>query len=123
MKLSPYGEAVRHLRMRYDVKMKEMADFMGLSSSHLSGIEYGEKTLADRYVNAAREFFKDKATIDELRALLRAAERTQTEINVAPLPGEHRRLVAAFARRLEAGQQPTTEIQRFLDSCVEDKLK
>jgi transcriptional regulator with XRE-family HTH domain len=48
------------LRMRHDVSMKSMAEAMGISSSYLSGIEYGEKTpgegLVFRDVNSLYSF-------------------------------------------------------------------
>ena len=82
MKLTPFGEAVRTLRMRHDVSMKTMAEAMGISSSYLSGIEYGEKTLADKYVDAAISFFGSRATRDEMvsperrsRAIKRSRQR------------------------------------------------
>ena len=116
MKLSPFGETVRMLRMRHDVSMKSMAAAMGISSSYLSGIEYGEKTLADKYVDAAIEFFSAVATDEELQALRHAAERSKEVVNVADLEPDARRLVAAFARRLQSGSQPSKEMNDWLDS-------
>src|SRR5688572_23792646 len=77
MKLTSFGETVRMLRMRHDVSMKAMAEAMGISSSYLSGIEYGEKTLADKYVDAAIAFFSGVATDTELQSLRHAAERSK----------------------------------------------
>lgn len=116
MKLTPFGEAVRTLRMRHDVSMKTMAEAMGISSSYLSGIEYGEKTLADKYVDAAISFFDSRATRDEMVSLRDAAERSKEVVNVAELEPDARRLVAAFARRLQSGMQPSQEINDWLDS-------
>lgn len=116
MKLTPFGETVRTLRMRHDVSMKTMAEAMGISSSYLSGIEYGEKTLADKYVDAAVSFFDSLATKDELQSLRRAAERSKEVVNVADLEPDARRLVAAFARRLQSGSQPSKEMNDWLDS-------
>ena len=116
MKLTPFGETVRTLRMRHDVSMKTMAEAMGISSSYLSGIEYGEKTLADKYVDAAVSFFASLATKDELQGLRHAAERSKEVVNVAGLEPDARRLVAAFARRLQSGSQPSQEINDLLDS-------
>jgi transcriptional regulator with XRE-family HTH domain len=96
--------------------MKTMAEAMGISSSYLSGIEYGEKTLADKYVDAAVSFFASLATKDELQGLRHAAERSKEVVNVAGLEPDARRLVAAFARRLQSGSQPSQEINDLLDS-------
>lgn len=116
MKLTPFGEAVRLLRMRHEVSMKAMAEAMGISSSYLSGIEYGEKTLADKYVDGAILFFKGVASDTELQSLRQAAERSKEVVNVAGLEPDARRLVAAFARRLHGGSQPSKEINDWLDS-------
>src|SRR4051812_34218115 len=116
MKVTPFGEAVRLMRMRYDVSMKAMADAMGIGSSYLSGMEYGEKTLADKYVAGAIEFFRGVATPEELKALQQAAERSKDVVNVAGLQPDARSLVAAFARRLQGGAQPSKEIEDWLDS-------
>jgi transcriptional regulator with XRE-family HTH domain len=116
MKLTPFGEAVRMLRMRHDVSMKAMAAAMGIGSSYLSGIEYGEKTLADKYVTGALDFFRGLASDTELKDLRQAAERSKEAISVADLEPDARTLVAAFARRLGAGEQPSKEINEWLDS-------
>lgn len=116
MKLTPFGETVRLLRMRYDVSMKAMAEAMGIGSSYLSGIEYGEKTLADKYVDAALQFFRGVASDAELKGLRQAAERSKEVVNVAVLEPDARSLVAAFARRLQAGAKPTKEINDWVDS-------
>ena len=124
MKLTPFGETARILRMRYDMKLKHMADAMGLSSSHLSGIEYGDKTLSPRHIEAAIEFFRSAgADSDDLRVLQRAALRTQSEVDVRQLQGDQRRLVAVFARALAQGKQPTDQMMMFLDSTVGSEHK
>lgn len=123
MKLTPFGETVRMLRMRHDVSMKSMAEAMGISSSYLSGIEYGEKTLADKYVDAAIEFFSTVATDEELQGLRRAAERSKEVVNVADLEPDARRLVAAFARRLQSGSQPSKEMNDWLDSKYPERKR
>ena len=123
MKLTPFGEAVRILRMRHEASMKTMADFLGISSSYLSGIEYGEKTLADKYIDGAIEFFTGRATSAELQELRRAAARSKDVVNVAALAPEARQLVAAFARRLQEGSQPSKEIKDWLDSRLPGEHK
>jgi hypothetical protein len=104
--------------------MKSMADFLGISSSHLSGIEYGEKTLVDKFIAGTVRFFSGSATADELRELRDAGEQSKDMVNIKELQPDARRLVAAFARRLQDGGQPTDEIKGWLDSRFrEDKPK
>ncbi|TXD86664.1 helix-turn-helix transcriptional regulator [Mitsuaria sp. TWR114] len=116
MKLTPFGETVRTLRMRYEVSMKSMAEALGISSSYMSGIEYGEKTLADKYADAAVLFFRGHATPEELQRLKAAAAQSKDVVSVSKLEPDARRLVAAFARRLQDGAQPSKEMNEWLES-------
>jgi transcriptional regulator with XRE-family HTH domain len=114
MKLTPFGEAVRSLRMRLDLSMKSMADFMGISSSHLSGIEYGEKRLAAKHIDRTVAFFAGKASADEIAKLRSAAEQSKDIVDTSKLNADARGLVAAFARRLQEGDTPTSEIRSWI---------
>lgn len=114
MKLTPFGEAVRLLRMRHDVSMKSMADFMDISSSHLSGIEYGEKRLLQKHIDSALAFFADKAKRDDLDGLRKAGEQSRDIVHTSDLSPDARGLVAAFARRLQEGGAPTPEILNWI---------
>lgn len=114
MKLTPFGEAARSLRMRLDLSMKSMAGFMSISSSHLSGIEYGEKRLSAKHIDQAVAFFTGKASAEEIEKLLHAAERSKDIVDTSKLNADARGLVAAFARRLQEGDAPTTEIRDWI---------
>ncbi|BDX17863.1 hypothetical protein MFKK_06730 [Halopseudomonas aestusnigri] len=114
MRLTPFGEAARTLRMRFDLSLKAMAEAMTISSAHLSGIEYGEKRLSDKHIDSAIEFFAKYADAEQLHKLRIAAERSKDVVNTADLDAEARGLVAAFARRLQEGSAPTEEIKRWL---------
>lgn len=115
MKLTLFGEAARQLRMRLDLSMKDMAEGMGVSSSHLSGLEYGEKRLAEKHIASALAFLKAKgASTTELNAVLDAAERSKDAISTSSLNPDAKGLVAAFARRLQEGDAPTPEIMAWI---------
>ena len=81
------------------------------------------KTLADKYVDAAIEFFSAVATDEELQGLRHAAERSKEVVNVADLEPDARRLVAAFARRLQSGSQPSKEMNDWLDSKYPERKR
>lgn len=115
MRLTPFGEAVRLLRMKYDISLKSMAEAMGISSAHLSGIEYGEKRLSDKHIKSAIDFFDSLANEAQLNELRLAAERSKDVINTAELSPDARGLVAAFARRLQEGAAPTDEILNWVN--------
>ena len=111
MKLTPFGQAVRLLRMRLGLSLKSMADAMEISSSYLSGIEYGEKRLAQKHIDSAIQYFSNtEATPSELQNLLDAAGQSKDLINTGSLSPDAKGLVAAFARRLEEGGEPSSEM-------------
>lgn len=115
MKLTPFGETARVLRLRYDLSMKAMAEFMGISASHLSGIEYGEKRLSPKHIETAIKFFIDRQVKDEEIAQIRTcAEQSKDIVHTGDLTPDARGLVAAFARRLQDGDAPTPEIRDWL---------
>ena len=122
MKLTPFGEAARILRMRLDLSLKEMAEAMEISSSHLSGLEYGEKRLSRKHIDSSLAFFKrKKAAPADLENLRNAGERSKSIVNTESLSPDAKGLVAAFARRLQEGDQPTPEIKEWLSSHTERK--
>ena len=114
MKLTPFGEAVRVLRMRFDLSLKAMAEHMKISSSHLSGIEYGEKRLSEKHIDSAISFIAGKATAAEIATLRKAAEQSKDLVHTGHLTPDARGLVAAFARRLQEGDAPTPEILNWI---------
>ncbi len=114
MKLTPFGEAVRLARMRCDLTLKSMADAMGISSAYLSGIEYGEKRLAEKHIQTALDYLSDKINKEQLLTIRDAAEQSKKIINTSDLAPDARGLVAAFARKLQQGSTPTPEILKWL---------
>lgn len=116
MRLTPFGEVVRQIRLRLHLSLKLMAEFMEISSSHLSGIEYGEKRLASKHVESAIAFFtRHKASADELQKLARAAEMSKDIVHTSDLAPDARGLVAAFARRLQEGDSPSPEVLSWIE--------
>lgn len=114
MKLTPFGEAVRVLRMKYGLSLKTMAEAMQISSAYLSSIEFGEKRLAQKHIDSALKFFEDKASLEQIQEIRLAAEKSKQIIDTGEMSPDARGLVAAFARRLQEGNAPTTEIMNWL---------
>lgn len=115
MKLTPFGEAARILRMKCDMPLKALAEAMGISSAHLSAIEYGEKRLNEKHIKLVLDFFKERVTSEQLRDLRSAAEKSMDLVNTTDLAPDARGLVAAFARRLQQGEPPTEEIMQWIN--------
>ena len=114
MRVTAFGEAARTLRLRYDQTLKSMAEAMEISSAHLSGIEFGDKTLSEKHIRAALEFFSKKATPEELINLREAADRTLVYVETKELSSDARGLVAAFARRLQNGENTPPEVLQWI---------
>ncbi len=116
MKLTPFGETVRVIRMKYGLSLKMMAEAMGISSAYLSSIEFGEKRLAQKHIDAAIAFFKDKVTQDQLNEIRTAAEQSKQIIDTEKLSADAKGWVSAFARKLQSGNTPTPQIMDWLNS-------
>jgi len=71
MKLTPLGLALRKIRLEKNMLLGEMAIGVGISSSMLSGIEYGKKKPTLDFCEAVIKFISlDKQKADELRTLV-----------------------------------------------------
>lgn len=121
MKLTPFGETARIMRIKADVSLKAMAQAMSISSSHLSGIEFGEKRLKDSHVEAALAFFQGRVPGSELGQLRRAAEQSKDVVHTTHLTPDARGLVAAFARRIGAGASPPRDLRRWIEEQGTDE--
>ena len=117
MKLTTFGRVVRELRLAYDQPLKAMADFLGISSAYLSGIEYGDKRLTEKVGEETCVFFTQcGAPIEDIRRLHAAISESMASVSVEDLSSESRRRVAAFARALRAGKQVNASVDRWIES-------
>lgn len=97
--LTPFGRALRLLRLDRGWRAKEMAAGIGVSSSFLSAVETGRKTPPERLV--ARIIAWGALTPEEARAV-RAGYAGTVESLVLRIPAtmspEHRETAALLAR-------------------------
>jgi len=99
MPLTPFGIAVRKLRLDKGMRLLDLARLLGLSAAFVSAIETGRKPIPDGFVLRVSKAMQ--LTTEELRALRKAADRTRQVVKIEKLPEDQRELVAAFARRLD----------------------
>lgn len=99
MPLTPFGIAVRKLRLDKAMRLLDLARLLNVSSAFLSAIETGRKPIPDGFVLKVSRAME--ATTDQLFALRKAADRTRQVVKIEKLPEDQRELVAAFARRLD----------------------
>jgi transcriptional regulator with XRE-family HTH domain len=97
--LTTFGRTIRKLRVDKGMKLLELANALGHSSSYCSAIETGRKPIPDGYVaHVIRAMDLSPTQSRELRG---AADRTRKDVRVQGLSEDQRELVAAFARRID----------------------
>jgi transcriptional regulator with XRE-family HTH domain len=97
--LTPFGIAVRKLRLDKGMRLLDVARRSKRSPAFISAVETGRKAIPDAYVTLMTRTMD--LTAAEARELRRAADRTRKEVRVEKLPEDQRELVAAFARKLD----------------------
>lgn len=99
MPLTPFGIAVRKLRLDKRMRLLDLAERLNKSAAFLSAIETGRKPIPDGFVlTVARAM---ELSTEQMSDLRKAADRTRKHITIERLPEDQRELVAAFARRLD----------------------
>jgi transcriptional regulator with XRE-family HTH domain len=96
MVLTPFGKALRKLRIDKELTLHELALKMKLSAAFISAVETGRKPIPDGFTLAAQRAMK--LTSSECKELRRAADQTRKEVRIDKLTSEQREVVAAFAR-------------------------
>lgn len=99
MELTPFGIAVRKLRLDRGMRLLDLATKLGLSTAFVSAIETGRKPIPDGFVLKVSKAMQ--LSTSELSALRKAADRTRHVVRIEKLPEDERELVSAFARRLD----------------------
>lgn len=97
--LTPFGIAIRKLRLDKGLRLVDMAQAMGVSSAYLSAVETGRKPIPDGLVTKLSRGLNWSAA--ELAAIRKAIDQTRKEVRLDDKKHEDRELIAAFARRLD----------------------
>lgn len=114
--LTPFGKRVRKLRIDAEVSLKDLGEYLGVSSAYLSGIETGDRPLSRAIVERSVAFFK-RFDIDasDLRSI---SDGMRKSVNVEELDERSRAAIAEFARRLSDMSQRTRD--RAIDELLGD---
>lgn len=121
MTLTPWGKAIRVLRIELDIKPKDLASKLGISLSYLGAVELGRKRLTEEHLNNTIEFLSTKASEDQLNQLKIAAEQSNLKINISELSEGQKSLIRSFTRRLKEGQIPNYEVINWLNNGTKPK--
>lgn len=115
MKLTPFGQKVRMLRIELSVRLKDMADELNVTSAYLSALETGKKNLTDSFVAKVVDYF-DKHGISDTQELYQLADASKKEIRIdtSEYDDDSKLLIAAFARRFS--ELPKDDLKKILNS-------
>ncbi len=97
--LTPFGLALRKLRLEKGLRLLDLASGLGQSSAFISAVETGRRPIPAGYVEAISTAMR--LNVEEAQTLQSGADQTRTEVSVDRLPAHQRELVAEFARRVE----------------------
>lgn len=100
MTLTPLGKLLRKLRIDLGIKLKDMAEGVGVSMAFLSAIELGKRQISEDLLNTVQRYFLNKG-LDVAKDLRAAVDqsRNNLSIDLSNLGPNERDLLAAFARR------------------------
>jgi transcriptional regulator with XRE-family HTH domain len=116
MALTPFGKALRKIRIDSDMLLKDMADGLGVSPTFMSAVESGRKPIPGTMLDQIRRFLHlDEATLKELR---RAADESVSAVTLKlsnNASGFDRSLATQLARNFdELNQEQKDQIQQIL---------
>ena len=95
--LTPFGKAIKILRMDAGISQKEMAQDLGVSSTFLSNMEMGRNKINPDWVEKISEYFHLRGAPVPSN-LPEMADATNGFVSLAGLSLEHQFLVSRMAR-------------------------
>lgn len=110
--ITPFGLTIRKLRLdKQQVKLKDMAEALGVTSSYLSAIEHGRKPIPESFIKKVHMYFKDLGV--SLAEWKRLAEDSQPQLRLNL--DSDRQVKLAFGRKFDSlPQSRKREIRRIL---------
>jgi transcriptional regulator with XRE-family HTH domain len=118
--LTPLGKALRVLRMERGLLLKDMADGLEVSSSFLSAVETGRKSVPDDFVEKVAAWAR--LTPAEEGELMRAYAQTVQEFKIRTpqnMSAEDREAAALLARTF--GSLPSEDIAAIRELILRRK--
>lgn len=114
--LTPFGKVLRKLRIDSNKSLKDMADYMSVSSAFLSAVESGKKKITGDIVEKSVSFFGGD---QRLKAQLETAawiSATEYKFDVSDKNDITRETVAMFARNFAVlPDERIREIKKLLE--------
>lgn len=115
--LTPFGKTVRKMRIDLGLTLKSMAESMGKTSSYLSAIETGKRSITDTILNSIVSILaKSPSDVAELRKAALDSQQS-VEINLSGRSANARNAAMAFARSFdELNEEDIAKLQSILNA-------
>jgi transcriptional regulator with XRE-family HTH domain len=98
MKLTPFGKALRKLRIDHGLLLAQMAEALEVSAAFLSNVEMGKKSIPYEILDRIIEIYHlNDEQENELRD---AADASARSVTLKPTTPEQSKFATALARRL-----------------------
>lgn len=114
--LTPFGKAVRKLRIDRDISLRQMADGVFKSAAYLSSIETGKRALTDNVRDDIIQFFN--LNDEDAGKLKRKADMTNDSVNIklSSLNNSSSEVALVFARKVDTlSNEKIKELMRILN--------
>ncbi len=100
--LTPFGKLLRKLRIDNGLLLKNMADYLGVTSSYLSAVETGKRNIpSDWSAKISSLLNLDEPIRNELEQAILQSQK-EIQINLDNLSQQQRDLAFVFARKLDS---------------------
>ncbi len=99
--LTPFGKAVRMLRIEKGVRLKDMAEKLKVTSAYVSGLETGKKAVPPKLVVNIAKYFELGEEQQEKLESLAADTRKNLKLSLNNTNKGQRELATTFARRFD----------------------
>lgn len=98
--ITAFGKELRNIRLNRDLLLKNMADALGVTSSYLSAIEHGKKSVPKNMISKLAMLFDlSEKEISNLKAAQNISS-DEVKISLNGLTSDQKKMANAFARRL-----------------------
>ena len=114
--LTKFGKQLRRLRIEKDLRLKEMADELGVTVAYLSAVENGKRTVPDSWIGRIAEKYNlsDEEIIDIQRAAYE--NKKDIKINLQDANEYETGLALSFARKFKnLSVVQVNKLQKILD--------
>lgn len=109
------GNYLRDLRLNNGQTLKQMAEILGVSSSFLSAVENGKKSMPNRWNKIlSNEYHLNNAQLDDLKQAIKDSAAS-VKLNLADSNDSSRKLAISFARNFnDLSEAEKSKIMKIL---------